>query len=106
MIDTMIIVVVLAFSPIQRTPTEPEKENRFIEAFADANRAFDRECRRKEILSKLKEASDEAARRAWERTKVEREKILNCDDLRAIMQELKRNSLKHNNEWQQEAEHY
>lgn len=94
MIDTLIIVVVLAFSPLQHTPAEPGKENRFVEAFADANRAFDRERRRQEILSKLEQASDEAARRAWERTKAEREKILNCDDLRAIMEELKRNSVK------------
>lgn len=94
MIDTLIIVVVLAFSPLQPTPAEPGKENRFVEAFDDANWAFDRQRRRQEILSRLGQASDEAARRAREQTKAEREKILNCDDLRAVMEELKHNSVK------------
>lgn len=94
MIDTLIIVIVLAFPPLQPTPAEPGKENRFVEAFTEADRVFDRSYRRKEILSKLKQASDDAARLAWEETKAEREKILNFDDIRAIVEELERNSVK------------
>lgn len=43
---------------------------------------------------KLFEASDKAFKQAWEQTKEERDKVLNFDEMRRIVEELKRNSVK------------
>lgn len=71
MIDTLIVIVILA-SPVDTVKQQP--------------RMFD--------FARLEQASREAARQAWEETKAEREKILNFDGIRAIVEELERNSVK------------
>lgn len=71
MIDTLIIVIMLV-SPVDTVKLQPHKYD----------------------LARLRQASREAALRASEATKEERDKILNFDDIRAIVEELERNSVK------------
>lgn len=71
MIDTLVIVIMLV-SPVDTVKHQPHKYN----------------------LDHLRQASREAAWRASEATKEERDKILNFDDIHAMMEELERKSIK------------
>lgn len=71
MIDTLVIVIML-FSPVDTVKHQPRAER----------------------FTRLEQASREAARQATEATKEERDKLLNFDDIRAIVEELERNSVK------------
>lgn len=71
MIDTLVVIIMLV-SPVDTVKRQP--------------RAID--------FARLEQASREAARQATEATKEERDRLLNFDDLRAIVEELERNSVK------------
>lgn len=69
-IDTLVVIVML--SPVDTVKKETPKID----------------------YKKLFEAADGAFSRAWEQTKTERDKVLNFDEMRQIVEELKRNSVK------------
>lgn len=71
MIDTLVIVIMLV-SPVDTVKHQPHKYD----------------------LARLRQACHAAAVQATEATKEERDKVLNFDDIRAIVEELKRNSVK------------
>lgn len=71
-VDTLVVIVMLV-SPVDTVKRETSKID----------------------YKKLFEAADDAFRQAWEQTKTEREKVLNFDEIRLIMEELKRNSVKY-----------
>lgn len=71
MIDTLVVIIMLV-SPVDTVKHQPRK--------------FD--------FSRLEQASREAARQATEATKEKRDKVLNFDDIRAIVEELEHNSVK------------
>lgn len=70
-IDTLVVIVMLV-SPVDTTKRATPKTD----------------------YKKLFEVSDKAFKRAWEQTKEERDKVLNFDEMRRIVEELKRNSVK------------
>lgn len=70
-IDTLVVIVMLV-SPVDTVKRETPKID----------------------YKKLFEASDKAFKQAWEQTKLERDKVLNFDEMRQIVDELKRNSVK------------
>lgn len=78
-IDTLIVIVMLV-SPVDTVKVKKETPK------IDFAAAF--------------KAADEAMRSATEKTKAERDKILNCDDMHRIVEELKKNSVKYNRKWQ------
>jgi hypothetical protein len=71
MIDTLVVIIMLV-SPVDTVKQQPRKYD----------------------LARLEQTCREAARAATEATKEERDKVLNFDDLRAIVEELERNSVK------------
>lgn len=73
MIADTIVVVLMCIIPTQHP--KQVKENRFKEAFEQADRAFDKKY--KVDVEALKKAAHEAAIQADEKTKAERDKIMN-----------------------------
>lgn len=76
MIDTLIVVVVLSLSG------------------GPANKPADRPKDRAALIERLMIASREAAQKADEATKEEQARILDLSDMRRIVEELEKNSVK------------
>lgn len=73
-VDTLVVIVMLV-SPVDTVNVKKETPKiDFVAAF---------------------KAADDAMRSALEKTKTERDKVLNCDEIRRIMEELKQNSVKY-----------
>ena len=71
MIDTLVVIIMLV-SPVDTVKHQPRAER----------------------FARLEQASREAVRQATEATKEERDKLLNFDAIRAIVEELERNNVK------------
>lgn len=76
MIDTLIVVVVLSLSG------------------GPANKPADKPKDRAALIERLRIASREAAQKADEATKEEQARILDLSDMRRIVEELEKNSVK------------
>lgn len=80
-IDTLVVVVCLMAGTPHTQRVEPIPVNRFAKQFQHADSLINAACER-------------AARSAQEKTKREKEKLLDFSNIRAIIEELERNTVK------------